>query len=72
MQSCCFRNCDSDEPATLQLEISPPPDAELTPAWAAEQLKEYLVKNPDVPDNQSMSIIATFAFAELYPCESGT
>lgn len=29
VQSCCFRNCDSDEPATLRLQISPHPDREI-------------------------------------------
>ena len=36
MQSCCFRHCDKDEPAALQIQISPPPDGEPIVVWAHE------------------------------------
>jgi hypothetical protein len=48
----------------------PPPDAVLTPDWAAGALESYLARYPDIPPNMSIAVIATFMLADAYPCET--
>jgi len=48
----------------------PPPDAAITPEWSAGELMAYLGRYPKIPDNISIAVIATFALAEAFPCET--
>jgi hypothetical protein len=48
----------------------PPPDAVLTPEWAAEELKAYLARYSMIPANTSIAVIATFALADAFACET--
>lgn len=50
----------------------PPPAAVITPEWAAGEIRAYLARYPDIPDSVSIAVIATFALAELFPCETPT
>jgi hypothetical protein len=48
----------------------PPPDAVLTPEWAAAELTAYLARTPRIPGNTSIALLATFALAEAFACET--
>lgn len=48
----------------------PPPDAAITPAWAAAEIRAYLARYPDIPGSLSIAVIAAFALGELFPCEA--
>lgn len=48
----------------------PPPDAALTPDWAAGELESYLARYPGIPASMSIAVIANFMLAELFPCET--
>ena len=50
----------------------PPRDAVLTPAWAADELVAYLGQYPNIPDNISIAVVAGFALAERFACETAT
>ena len=50
----------------------PPRDTVLTPAWAAEALVAYLEPYPKIPGNISIAVVAGFALAERFPCETPT
>jgi hypothetical protein len=49
----------------------PPPDAAITPAWAAREMRAYLAKYPKIPDEMSIAVIARHTLADSFPCESG-
>jgi hypothetical protein len=48
----------------------PPPDAVLTPEWAVEELTGYFARYPNIPDNTSIALLATFALADAFACET--
>ena len=50
----------------------PPPDAAMTPSWAADEMRAYLAKYPKIPDAMSIAVIARHTLADAFPCESGT
>lgn len=50
----------------------PPPDAAITPDWAADEMLAYLKRYPSIPDSMSIAVIASFTLAEVFPCETGT
>ena len=64
--SCCFRDCASEEPAGLRLEISPPPDAEPVIAWSHEacfsKLRHPSVEHDDPKDHGHIPAKARCAF----------
>ena len=48
----------------------PPPDAAITPSWAAQAMRDYLAKYPKIPDAMSIAVIARHTLADRFPCES--
>ena len=50
----------------------PPPDAAITPDWAANEMLAYLKRYPSIPDSMSIAVIASFTLAEVFACETGT
>lgn len=50
----------------------PPPDAAITPDWAADEMLAYLKRFPSIPDSMSIAVIASFTLAEVFACETGT
>ncbi len=50
----------------------PPPDAAITPDWAANEMLAYLTRYPSIPDSMSIAVIANSTLAEIFACETGT
>ncbi len=50
----------------------PPPDAAITPDWAANEMLAYLKRYPSIPDSMSIAVIANFTLAEIFACETAT
>ena len=48
----------------------PPPDAAITPSWAAQAMRDYLAKYPKIPNAMSIAVIARHTLADRFPCES--